>query len=55
MSGDVPFNLHGGTLLGITFRRMTTTGVELSGEETSYVLQFFSWSGTHKVGCWKAG
>jgi hypothetical protein len=39
-------------LLGITYQRATTAGVELSGEESSPVMQFYSWSGMHKVCGW---
>jgi hypothetical protein len=31
-------------------KRMTSSGAELSGEEASPVLQFFSWNGVSKVG-----
>lgn len=50
LSGDVPVGLHGGPLLGIAMKRMTSSGAELSGEEASPVLQFFSWNGVSKVG-----
>jgi hypothetical protein len=49
LSGDVPVGLHGGPLLGIAMKRMTSSGAELSGEEASPVLQFFSWNGVSKV------
>lgn len=50
LSGDVPVGLHGGPLLGIAMKRMTSSGAELSGEEASPVLQFFSWNGVSKLG-----
>eukprot|EP00878_Enallax_costatus_P029671 GHUV01032212.1.p1 GENE.GHUV01032212.1~~GHUV01032212.1.p1 ORF type:complete len:886 (+),score=247.65 GHUV01032212.1:482-3139(+) len=50
LSGDVPVALHGGPLLGIALKRMTSSGAELSGEEASPVLQFLSWNGINKVG-----
>jgi hypothetical protein len=66
LGGEVPAGLHGGGLLGITYQRATTAGVELSGEESSPVMQFYSWSGMHKVcggskewghsrRCWRQG
>ncbi|KAF6235943.1 hypothetical protein COO60DRAFT_484505 [Scenedesmus sp. NREL 46B-D3] len=50
LSGDVPVGLHGGPLLGVAMKRMTSSGAELSGEEASPVLQFFSWNGVSKMG-----
>jgi hypothetical protein len=50
LSGDVPVGLHGGPLLGVAMKRLTSSGAELSGEEASPVLQFFSWNGVSKVG-----
>jgi len=55
LSGDVPVGLHGGPLLGVALKRMTASGAELSGEEASPVLQFYSWNGINKVrmdSCW---
>lgn len=49
LSGDVPVGLHGGPLLGVALKRMTSSGAELSGEEASPVLQFYSWNGVTKV------
>lgn len=49
LSGDVPCGLHGGPLLGVALKRLTAAGAELSGEEASPVMQFFSWNGITKV------
>lgn len=49
LSGDVPVGLHGGPLLGVALKRMTSSGAELSGEDASPVLQFYSWNGISKV------
>ena len=50
LQGDVPCGLHGGPLLGVALKRMTASGAELSGEDASPVMQFFSWNGVSKVG-----
>jgi len=50
LSGDVPVGVHGGPLLGISYKRQTSSGSELSGEDASPVLQLWSWDGRTKVG-----
>lgn len=55
LSGDVPVGLHGGPLLAVALKRMTSSGVELSGEEASPVMQFYSWNGINKVCLLSAG
>lgn len=50
LHGDVPCALHGGPLLGVALKRMTSSGAELSGEDASPVMQFYSWNGVSKVG-----
>jgi hypothetical protein len=50
LHGDVPCGLHGGPLLGVALKRMTVSGAELSGEDASPVMQFYSWNGVTKVG-----
>lgn len=49
LHGDVPCGLHGGPLLGVAMKRMTSSGAELSGEDASPVMQFYSWNGVSKV------
>jgi hypothetical protein len=49
LAGDVPCGLHGGPLLGVALKRLTSSGAELSGEDASPVLQFYSWNGVTKV------
>ncbi|GBF88621.1 hypothetical protein Rsub_01336 [Raphidocelis subcapitata] len=50
LGGDVPVGVHGGPLLGVSYRRVTSSGAELSGEEASPVMQLWSWDGRTKVG-----
>jgi hypothetical protein len=50
LGGDVAVGVHGGPLLGISYKRLTASGAELSGEDTSPVMQLWSWDGRTKVG-----
>lgn len=49
LHGDVPCALHGGPLLGVALKRLTSSAAELSGEDASPVMQFYSWNGVTKV------
>jgi hypothetical protein len=49
LGGDVAVGVHGGPLLGISYKRLTASGAELSGEDTSPVMQLWSWDGRTKV------
>lgn len=55
LGGDVPVGVHGGPLLGVSYRRATSSGAELSGEETSPVMQLWGWDGRTKVGQSRVG
>ena len=50
VGADVPVGVHGGPLLGVSYKRTTTAGAQLSGEDASPVLQLWSWDGRTKVG-----